>query len=98
MDVTSWHKIYTDLPSKQLKVPVLNKSLVTCSEDETRVIAPQALQDELDVLMGEISLGRCFIRPSGTEDVVRVYAEGMTQDDADRLASGCVTAIKKHVG
>jgi phosphoacetylglucosamine mutase len=98
MDIPSWHKIYTDLPSKQLKVPVLNKSLVTCSEDETSVITPKALQDELNVLMSEVSLGRCFIRPSGTEDVVRVYAEGMTQDDADRLASGCVTAISKHLG
>jgi phosphomannomutase len=25
-------------------------------------------------------------RPSGTEDVVRVYAEASTQDDADQLA------------
>lgn len=27
-----------------------------------------------------------FFRPSGTEDVVRVYAEADTQDNADNLA------------
>ena len=30
--------------------------------------------------------GRCFVRPSGTEDVVRVYAEASTQAKADELA------------
>ena len=28
----------------------------------------------------------CFSRPSGTEDVVRVYAEADTQENADQLA------------
>lgn len=30
--------------------------------------------------------GRSFVRPSGTEDVVRVYAEASTQKSADALA------------
>ena len=30
--------------------------------------------------------GRCFVRPSGTEDVVRVYAEAASQEAADELA------------
>lgn len=30
--------------------------------------------------------GRCFIRPSGTEDVIRVYAEASTQEAVDTLA------------
>lgn len=29
---------------------------------------------------------RSFVRPSGTEDIVRVYAEAATQADADALA------------
>ena len=27
-----------------------------------------------------------YFRPSGTEDIVRVYAEAATQDEADQLA------------
>lgn len=37
--------------------------------------------------------GRAFVRPSGTEDVVRVYAEAATQDAADELAQ----AVSRHV-
>ena len=39
-----------------------------------------------------VKVGMCrtaqsaFVRPSGTEDVVRVYAEAATQADADALA------------
>ena len=31
-------------------------------------------------------MGRSFVRPSGTEDVVRVYAEAATRAGADNLA------------
>lgn len=98
MDIPSWHAIYTDLPSKQLKVPVKNKSTVQCSDDETYVLSPQALQDELNKLMKNVPLGRCFVRPSGTEDVMRVYAEGQTQKDADSLAADALQAILTFVG
>lgn len=98
MDIPAWNKMYTDLPSKQLKVPVTNKSIVSCSEDETSVTSPSALQVELNRLMEETPLGRCFVRPSGTEDVMRVYAEGSTQEDANLLALKAVDAINRHVG
>ena len=32
-------------------------------------------------------------RPSGTEDVVRIYAEADTQDAADALATECARAV-----
>lgn len=37
--------------------------------------------------------GRAFVRPSGTEDVVRVYAEAATQSAADDLAR----LVARHV-
>lgn len=37
--------------------------------------------------------GRSFVRPSGTEDVVRVYAEASTQAAADELAR----IVARHV-
>lgn len=90
--------MYTDLPSRQTKVPAANKSLIICSEDETRVIQPPALQHDLDEAMKSIPSGRCFVRPSGTEDYVRIYAEAETQSDADRLALLCIQAIQTHIG
>ena len=40
--------------------------------------------------------GRCFVRPSGTENVVRVYAEAASQGEADELASAVARAIPEH--
>ena len=37
--------------------------------------------------------GRAFVRPSGTEDVVRVYAEARTQPAADELAARVARAV-----
>jgi hypothetical protein len=40
-------------------------------------------------LSGKLNPNKCFsfyFRPSGTEDVVRVYAEAATQAEADQLA------------
>ena len=38
------------------------------------------------------------MRPSGTEDVVRVYAEAATEADANRLAQLVTCAAYKHAG
>mmetsp|Transcript_8608 Transcript_8608/g.14591 ORF Transcript_8608/g.14591 Transcript_8608/m.14591 type:complete len:677 (+) Transcript_8608:68-2098(+) len=97
-DTLGWHNTYVDLPSRQTKVPVTNKDLITCSADEMRVVSPQPLQDELEEAMRAIPCGRCFVRPSGTEDYVRVYAEAETQEGADSLAFACIRAINNHVG
>jgi phosphoacetylglucosamine mutase len=42
--------------------------------------------------------GRSFVRPSGTEDIVRVYAEAADQDSADALARGVRALVYKHAG
>lgn len=42
--------------------------------------------------------GRSFIRPSGTEDVVRVYAEASTQEAADKLADSVAELVDRFLG
>lgn len=98
LDINGWHRLYDDLPSRQLKIPVKNKSLIICSDDETYVTSPIELQNELNKVMMQYSCGRCFVRPSGTEDVVRVYAEAKTQEQADTLAKACIEIITRIVG
>ena len=60
-------------------------SIIETNENETRSTRPAELQAALDKAMEDIP-GRCFVRPSGTENVVRVYAEARTSQDADALA------------
>lgn len=41
---------------------------------------------------------RCFVRPSGTEDVVRIYAEAATREDADNLCLKAMQAVHDLAG
>eukprot|EP00802_Teleaulax_amphioxeia_P013720 Tamp_13774.p1 GENE.Tamp_13774~~Tamp_13774.p1 ORF type:complete len:549 (+),score=148.10 Tamp_13774:227-1648(+) len=78
--------MYQDLPSRMTKVLVKDRTLIKTSADETQVLQPDTLQPRINELVAKIELGRSFVRPSGTEDCVRVYAEGASQALADQLA------------
>ncbi|KAL9647916.1 hypothetical protein ABK040_008187 [Willaertia magna] len=79
-------KLYKDLPSVQSKLKVKDRTIIKTSWDETTVISPEGVQKHIDEAVKKVNKGRAFIRPSGTEDVVRVYAEAETQEEAKRLA------------
>jgi phosphoacetylglucosamine mutase len=59
---------------------------VKTTADETAVVSPDGVQEKINKLNSKYAQGRSFIRPSGTEDVVRVYAEAETEDQAKQLA------------
>ena len=87
-----------NLPSRQTKLAVADRTALRVSADETRALEPAALQVELDRLACTFEQGRCFVRPSGTEDVVRVYAEAATQAEADELAVKVAQATWRLAG
>ena len=88
LSVTDWDSLYTDLPSRQLKVTIKDRNVIKTTDAERRVSQPSELQDGIDSLIKTLGFksARSFVRPSGTEDVVRVYAEADTQENADQLA------------
>jgi len=94
--LVDWDKIYNDMPSKQLTVRVKDRSLIKIDQrDESKVLLPSDFQPALNAIIQSASKSsrnksppsRAFARPSGTEDVVRVYAEAPTKSDADILAT-----------
>ncbi len=88
MNVQDWNQLYTDLPSRQLKVKIKDRNVIKTTDAERRVSQPAELQQQIDRLVESQNnkQARSFVRPSGTEDVVRVYAESDTQERADQLA------------
>ncbi len=97
-NVQDWFFAYTDLPNRQLKVRVADRSVIETADAERKCVQPQGLQAEIDQIVEKFSKGRSFVRPSGTEDVVRVYAEADTQDNADQLAYEVGLAVHKLAG
>lgn len=81
-----WNSLYTDLPNRQLKIQVANRSIISTSNAERECVSPSDLQPAIDEIVQGYHCGRAFVRPSGTEDIVRVYAEATTQDSANQLA------------
>ncbi|RLN13970.1 hypothetical protein BBJ28_00021615, partial [Nothophytophthora sp. Chile5] len=99
--IGDWDAIYNDLPSRQTKVQVTDRSvIVTDDDDDTQVLAPDSLRLALDAALQAYAnkQGRAFVRPSGTEDAVRVYAEADTQQDADALALQFAKLVHEHCG
>lgn len=81
-----WGAAYTDLPNRQRKVTIKDRTVIKTTDSERKTTAPEGLQEEIDKLVAGYKSARSFVRPSGTEDVVRVYAEADTREAVDSLA------------
>lgn len=84
--IADWDAAYIDLPNRQMKVSVADRNVIQTTDAERRCVDPPGLQQEIDSIVSKYVKGRSFVRPSGTEDVVRVYAEAESQLKADQLA------------
>ncbi|KYN37087.1 Phosphoacetylglucosamine mutase [Trachymyrmex septentrionalis] len=97
-DVIEWEKSYNDLPNKQLKVRVKDRNIITTTNAERHCLTPVCLQEEIDKIVLKYSRGRSFVRPSGTEDIVRVYAECESSSDVNKLAVEVASLVYRLAG
>ncbi|KAK4557605.1 hypothetical protein RGQ29_007382 [Quercus rubra] len=93
-----WTELYRDLPSRQLKVKVVDRTAVVTANAETVAVRPPGIQEAINAETAKHPQGRSFIRPSGTEDVIRVYAEASTQEAADSLANSVAKLVDQFLG
>ncbi|KAG8990095.1 Phosphoacetylglucosamine Mutase [Tulasnella sp. 427] len=82
-NATQWDSSYSDLPNRLVKVLVPDRSLYKTTDAERKLVEPVGLQEKIDALVAQYEGGRSFVRASGTEDAVRVYAEASTRSAAD---------------
>ncbi|NXH21680.1 AGM1 mutase, partial [Bucco capensis] len=98
LSVQQWDAIYTDLPNRLLRVQVADRRVIDTTDAERFVVTPAGLQEKINGLVKKYKLARAFVRPSGTEDVVRIYAEADTQEHADALAHEVSLAVYHLAG
>ncbi|EDQ87855.1 uncharacterized protein MONBRDRAFT_33106 [Monosiga brevicollis MX1] len=98
MSTEQWAAMYNDLPNRQLKVKVADRTVITTTDAERICVTPAGLQDAINELVEQTPQGRSFVRPSGTEDVVRVYAEADTRENADKLAYAVANKVFELAG
>jgi phosphoacetylglucosamine mutase len=87
MSFEDWDSLYTDLFSRQQKVKVKDRNIIQTTDADRVVVTPNGVQEAINNLVNNYPNARCFVRPSGTEDVVRVYAEAQTREECDLLAN-----------
>lgn len=90
-----WVSTYTDLPSRLVRIEVPDRSVFKTYDAERKLESPAGLQARIDQLQGQYNRGRSFVRASGTEDAVRVYAEAATRGEADDLAARVAAAVQE---
>ncbi|KAJ4002359.1 phosphoacetylglucosamine mutase [Lentinula boryana] len=93
-----WNSLYVDLPNRLAKVSVPDRNVFKTEDAERRLVSPPGLQARIDELVNRYQGGRSFVRPSGTEDVVRVYAEAALRTQADELAMRVAGLVYDQAG
>ena len=81
-----WYEEYTDLPNKLTKVVVPDRTIYKTTNEERTLLSPEGIQTRIDALVSQVKSGRAFVRPSGTEDAVRVYCEGADAEEVELLS------------
>jgi len=93
-----WLAMYSDLPNRQVKVVVSDRGIFETTDAERKCVKPEGLQAAIDGTVASVERGRAFVRPSGTEDVVRVYAEAPTVEATLGLAQAVVDLVYERAG
>ena len=103
LKTTKLPRPYADLPSRQTKIVVPDRTKIKTEDAERRVREPKSLQDAIDEALRERAATdasvRAFVRPSGTEDCVRLYVEGEQVESVDvltaRIRDACETVLSE---
>ena len=77
LGVEDWKDFYTDTPYSLFKLQVVNKNEFITTKDELSLIQPNKVQEYIDSVCDENT--RAFVRPSGTENYLRIYVESTTK-------------------
>ncbi|CAI5757006.1 unnamed protein product [Candida verbasci] len=89
-----WNDEYTDLPNKLIKAIVPDRTIFKTTNAERTLVEPAGIQDKIDKYVSEIPNGRSFVRASGTEDAVRIYAEADTEENVSKLINSVKSLLE----
>jgi phosphoacetylglucosamine mutase len=94
MSIQDFMNIYEENPSRMYKAIVKDRTKFKVVWDESRLTQPIELQQKIDELVAGTNEGKAFVRPSGTEDILRLYAEAKTIPEMEALAKTILQEIE----
>uniref|UniRef100_A0AC35TNH1 Phosphoacetylglucosamine mutase n=1 Tax=Rhabditophanes sp. KR3021 TaxID=114890 RepID=A0AC35TNH1_9BILA len=94
--IQEWHQIYNDKPNCLLKATGIDRTQFTTNDNETMLDEPKELQLFIQQLCDKQQGVRAFVRPSGTENLVRIFAEANTPEIAEEVGNKIKEEILKN--
>lgn len=98
LDPKDWFKKYDDLPNKLVKCVVPNRADFETFDFERQLLKPAGLQEKINAIVeatdNDDKKNRCFVRASGTEDVVRIYCESSKEATVQLIIDKVLEEIK----
>lgn len=79
-----WINLYQDYPCIHNKLKA-DRSIFKTTDADRICLEPKGLQNKINEIVSKYDNARAFIRPSGTEDIVRLYAEAKTKEQVENL-------------
>lgn len=97
-----WNSFYQALPFSFLNLKCKKADLQNFeahAEHEKYLLKPRCLQKKIEEIVFQIDskYGRCFVRPSGTEHLIRIYAEARTAEKAQEIINQVKLAVQEYI-
>uniref|UniRef100_A0A8D8MG93 Phosphoacetylglucosamine mutase n=1 Tax=Cacopsylla melanoneura TaxID=428564 RepID=A0A8D8MG93_9HEMI len=95
--LAQWYALYHDLANKLSTATVSNRNLIKTINADTEIVEPVGMQESINKSVAKYKSARSFVRPSGTEDIVRVYVEAETNEDVKALTEEVQQIVKQYL-
>ncbi|KAI5697030.1 hypothetical protein M8J75_003983 [Diaphorina citri] len=97
LSLQQWYALYSDLANKLSTATVSNRNLIKTINADTEIVEPLGMQDSINKSVAKFNNARSFVRPSGTEDIVRIYVEAETSEDVNALTEEIQQVVKTYL-
>jgi phosphoacetylglucosamine mutase len=88
-----WYSIYSEIPNRLFKIQVPNKDLYKPVFSEECLEEPKQVQDQINSILNKYTGSRAFVRPSGTENILRLYVEARNSEEIDLISESIVKLL-----
>ena len=79
LDMPITHEFYEERCYENMKIYGLDRSIFEVGQEDRVVLKPDGIQLKINEMIGRFG-GRMILRPSGTEDLVRLYIENNSKE------------------
>ena len=80
-----WYNLYDKNYTKNFKIKVKNKNIFKTNNTENKLTDPIGIQEYLEKIMKKYNNVYTFIRPSGTEDIIRLHIQADTEEIIEHI-------------